>query len=342
MTTTTVERAGTLAIDQRSVGDACRWPRRAAENGRSAPVRRAGNAHVHDWPSANERTQHLMEMLAVAGARRDDLVFVGASAAAVWGLPIVGAWPPAVEALAGARSVTRTGWLAGALARRAVTWHHRSVPDEDLELVGPWMVTSLDRTLSDLARRAPFVTAVAALDHGLKPAVRSTDGDVFCGADREELLDRVRRDEGARGRAKALAAISFADALSGSPGESLSRVQIHRLGFAAPLLQSRVEHDDGDADYPDFEWEGTYGEFDGFAKYSRDECGGGDGPADIVWQERRREDRLRMHGKAVARWTWEDAWNPPRLRSILMTAGVRPVRPAAFSPDAFGEWVVNA
>jgi hypothetical protein len=323
-----------FASEQRSAGDSGRDLRRAAKSGRAARVRRGADAHGDDWASADERTRHLSRMLAVAGQRRDDLVFVGASAAAVWGLPIVGAWPAAVEALAGGRS--------GARSRNGVTWHHRSVPDEDLELVGPWMVTSLVRTLSDLARHAPFVAAVAALDHGLKPAVTSTDGQVFCGADREELLDRVRRDDGARGSAKALAAISFADPLSGSPGESLSRVQIHRLGFAPPLLQSRVECVDGGSDHPDFEWETAYGEFDGFTKYSRSEVAGEAATSDTVWNEKRREDRLRMRGKAVARWTWEEAWNPPRLRSILMTVGVRPVRRAAFSPDAFGEWVVNA
>jgi hypothetical protein len=335
MTNTSVEPISvTSASEHRSVGDSVRSLRRAATSGRAVRLRRGAYARGDDWASADERTRHLTKMLAVAGARRDDLVFVGASAAAVWGLPIVGAWPADVEALAGSRS--------GARSRNGVIWHHWSVPDEDLELVGPWMVTSLVRTLSDFARHAPFVAAVAALDHGLKPAVTSTGGEVFCGADRDELLDRVRLDDGARGSAKALAAISFADPLSGSPGESLSRVQIHRLGFAPPLLQSRVERVGGGSDYPDFEWETAYGEFDGFAKYSRNESTGGRAAADIVWNERRREDRLRMRGKAVARWTWEDAWNPPRLRSILMTAGVRPVRRAVFSPDAFGEWVVNA
>ena len=53
---------------------------------------------------ADERTRHLTRMVAVAGTRRDDLVFAGVSAAAVWGLPLVGAWPPTVEALAGPRS----------------------------------------------------------------------------------------------------------------------------------------------------------------------------------------------------------------------------------------------
>ncbi|WP_431278825.1 hypothetical protein [Leifsonia poae] len=273
----------------------------------------------------------MSSMVAAAGARRDDLVFTGVSAAVVWGLPIVGAWPSAVEALAAPRARVRP--------RDGVAWRPWNVPDEDVELVGSWMVTSLVRTLADLARQASFVAAVAALDQGLKPAVTSMHGEVFCGADRDDVLDQVRREAGARGRSKALAAVSFADPLSGSPGESLSRVQVHRLGFAPPLLQSRVESADGGSDYPDFEWETAFGEFDGLARYSRSHPGRYGASADTVWKERRREDRLRMHGKAVARWTWEDAWNPPRLRSILLRAGVEPVRRPAFSPDVFGEWV---
>jgi hypothetical protein len=277
-------------------------------------------------------------MLAVAGTRRDDVVFAGLSAAAVWGLPVIGAWSEQVEALAGQRS--------GVRSKSGVTWHHWPVPDDDIQVVGPWLVTSLERTLTDLARHASFVAAVAALDHGLKDAVTSIEGCVHVGVTREDLLDRLRREQNSRGRSRALAAISFADPLSGSPGESLSRVQMHRLGFAPPILQSRVEHATGSgADYPDFEWETAYGEFDGRVKYSRAsraEYMGGVSAAEIVWHEKRREDRLRVRGKAVARWTWEEAWNPPRLRSILLSAGVAQVRRSAFSPDAFGEWVVNA
>lgn len=290
---------------------------------------------AHDWASADDRTRHLTRMLTVAGTRRDDVVFVGLSAAAVWGLPVVGAWSEAVEALAGRRPASRS--------RAAVLWHQWSVPDEDIQAVGPWLVTGLERTLTDLARHASFVSAVAAIDHGLKDGITSAHGCIHVGCDREDLLDRLRRERNSRGRSRALAAISFADPLSGSPGESLSRVQMHRLGFASPLLQSRVEHTSGGgADYPDFEWEGAYGEFDCGRKYFRTGNPAGLSAGEVVWNEKRREDRLRMNGKAVARWTWEDAWNPPRLRAILLSAGVEQVRRAAFSPDAFGEWVVNA
>ncbi|MFF1571750.1 hypothetical protein ACFVWR_03320 [Leifsonia sp. NPDC058292] len=338
MTNTSIEPlAVTFTSDRRLVGDdarALRRPPRVSGPQSVHRLRRGVYTRAHEWASADDRTRHLTRMVAVAGTRRDDVVFVGISAAAVWGLPVIGAWPQAVEALAGPRS--------GVRSKNGVDWHHWSVPDDEIEAVGPWLVTSVARTLSDIARHSPFVSAVAALDHGLKATVTASDGSVHQGAEKEELLDGLRADENARGRARALAAISFADPLAESPGESLSRVQIHRLGFAPPLLQSRVERGDGGSDHPDFEWERAYGEFDGFAKYARPEYTQGRPAAEIVWNEKRREDRLRKHGKAVARWTWEDAWNPPRLRSILLAAGVEQTRRAAFSPDAFGEWVVNA
>lgn len=275
-----------------------------------------------------------MQMHTVAGSRSDDLVFVGASAAAVWGLPMIGAWPPTVEVMAGRDSRVSS--------KGGVQWHRTSIADDELEVVGSWTVTSLARTLTDLAMTAPFVAAVCALDHALKPTVTATGGEVFCGAERDELIDHLGRQANGRARVKALAAIGFADPLSGSPGESLSRVQAHRLGFPPPLLHSRVEPENGEAEHPQFEWQTAYGEFDGLDRYARAEPAGTHPTADTIWRERRREDRLRTRGKAVARWTWEDAWNPPRLRSILLAAGVMPVRRPAFSPDAFGEWVVNA
>jgi len=36
-------------------------------------------------------------------------------------------------------------------------------------------------------------------------------------------------------------AIAFADARSGSPGESFSRVRMHELGFETPELQARFD-----------------------------------------------------------------------------------------------------
>ncbi|WP_223693032.1 hypothetical protein [Leifsonia poae] len=285
-------------------------------------------------PHTDGRTQHLQRMRAVAGGRSDDLVFVGGSAAAVWGLPMLGAWPPTVEALAGRHERSRQNG--------AVSWRRSDIGDDDLEAVGPWFVTTLARTLCDLAVSAPFVAAVSALDHGLKPTVTADGGRVYCGVEREELIDLLRRRRNDRGRTRALAAIGFADPAAASSGESLSRVQAYRLGFPPPLLHPRVDDERGAAEHPHFEWQTAYGEFDGVDRYARALPDGARPTADVIWNERRREDRLRGRGKAVARWTWEDAWNPPRLRSILLSVGVRPVRRAAFSPDAFGEWVMSA
>jgi hypothetical protein len=55
----------------------------------------------------------------------------------------------------------------------------------------------------------------------------------------------------------------------------------------------------------DFGWPelGTVGEFDGLVKYGRVP---GSDPADVLVEEKRREDALRAEGLAVVRWTWID------------------------------------
>ena len=121
-------------------------------------------------------------------------------------------------------------------------------------------------------------------------------------------------------------AIGFGDGRSGSAGESLSRVAIHRAGLPAPELQARFDDDRGLIGYTDFWWPeaGIIGEFDGLGKYRRDLSGQRRSPADIVVAEKRREDRLRSLGPRVVRWGWSTARSVADLRDVLVAAGVRP------------------
>ena len=120
-------------------------------------------------------------------------------------------------------------------------------------------------------------------------------------------------------------ATRFADPRSGSPGESLSRVAIHRLRLPAPELQVRVEDVRGLAGVADFYWPDIrlVGEFDGVGKYLREGLTGGREPGEIVMAEKRREDRIRATGRGVARWGWDAARNPAKLRRILSERGLR-------------------
>jgi len=85
-------------------------------------------------------------------------------------------------------------------------------------------------------------------------------------------------------------------------------VAIRRAGLPAPVLQWEVRDQDGLLiGYTDFGWPelGTVGEFDGRVKYGRLRRPGQD-PGDVVFEEKRREDRLRDQDLAVVRWTWAD------------------------------------
>ncbi|MDR5699320.1 hypothetical protein [Agromyces aerolatus] len=117
---------------------------------------------------------------------------------------------------------------------------------------------------------------------------------------------------------------SFCDARAESPGESVSRWNLHALGFPRPELQVPFRRDDGGADIADFDWpdHGVFGEFDGRGKYLRDEYTGGRSADEVVWNEKLREDRIRLHRPRAARWDWSIAINPDRLRRRLAAAGL--------------------
>ena len=114
-------------------------------------------------------------------------------------------------------------------------------------------LTSLPRTVVELALTLPFSESVAAIDWALAH-----------GCDRatlETLADRL----GGASTSRALAAIEFADPRSGSPGESVSRALIHQLGFPLPALQVPFHDGRGFIGVVDFYWSdhALIGEFDG-------------------------------------------------------------------------------
>lgn len=138
-------------------------------------------------------------------------------------------------------------------------------------------------------------------------------------------LDAARA-AGERRTATLARAIAFSTALSDSPGESLTRIAMHRAGFTAPVLQQEFRDAEGSM-WVDFWWPEiqVVVEFDGKMKYTRAEFTGGD-PGDVVWREKKREDRLRRIVKRVDRLIMPDVMDPIRLHRILSAAGV-PKRP---------------
>ncbi len=182
-----------------------------------------------------------------------------------------------------------------------------SVADSDVDTIDGWLVTGLARTAIDLARELPFEWGVVGLDAALAS-----------GCDREALAEVLGRMGNWPGTRRANAATRFADGASGSPAESLSRVQMHQLGLPAPITQFRVVLNGVVVATTDFGWDeyGLVGECDGKVKYG-ELLRPGETPADAVMREKRREERIRQAGYWIVRWGWYEACHPAELARVL-------------------------
>jgi len=117
--------------------------------------------------------------------------------------------------------------------------------------------------------------------------------------------------------------VEFATSLSGSIGESEARAVMHLLGYPPPRLQVKFTDAEGNM-FPDFYFEevDAVAEFDGKTKYTRDVYTKGD-PAEVLWREKKREDRLRRQVRTVVRILTEDVRNPRLLERKLTEGGIR-------------------
>lgn len=298
------------------------------DGGAAAPERHDGLVRVRrgmyvadsEWPTTEREARHFVRMQAVAAAISEP-VFSHQSAAVLWGIPVVGQLGD-VHVMAAGKVGRRT--------RRGVIWHNHRLEDKDLAIVDGFRVTSLERTLFDIAASSARVAGIAAVDAGIRASFVSGLGTRVEGVPKEELITAFAARAGARGLRGALACARFADPRSGSAGESVSRWNLHRLGFPSPELQVPFERDDGGHDVVDFDWpeHGRFGEFDGFGKYVRERYTGGRPIEEVVWDEKRREDRVRRHRPFASRWGWSEALHPARLERRLVGDGLPKVRPS--------------
>ena len=170
------------------------------------------------------------------------------------------------------------------------------------------------------------------------------DGDPLAAADHAVRIGLVTQEElraealavppRAGGRQGAQAVAALADPLAESTGESLSRFGFWQLGFPRPRLQVEFHDAAGFIGRTDAFWEAArlIGEFDGRVKYRVPPNATPDQASKVLWDEKRREDRLRRVVAGVARWTWREALHRERLRAVLIGHGLRPSDQPWFDP----------
>ncbi len=283
-------------------------------------VRPGAYLQASELPSLAPTQRHLLQIDAELPHVSEDAVLSHLSAACEHGIDLVREPSKTVQ-------VTNP---SGATGHRRPLLHTRraAIDDDEWVLLRGHRVTTVARTVVDIARTCSFEEGVAAADSALRRGLVSS----------EELMVAVDRAPRRAGMRRARRVVLFADAGAESVGESRSRVLIAHARLPMPVVQYRIV---GPADnlvaVSDFGWEefGTVGEFDGAGKYYRG-LRPGESPGDTAFREKIREDRIRDTGLQVVRWTWEDldrsAEVADRIRRAL-DRGLRARRPCVVPND---------
>jgi hypothetical protein len=266
--------------------------RRLVRTGRLTPVRRG--VYVQGGVPGDAIMRHALQITAAMGELAGDAVVSHVSAAVLHGLRI---WAVPLDRV----HVTRPR-PSGGRRSALVHVHTATVDPDEIVVIGGMAVTSLARTVADLARMLPFEQAVVVADAAMfhKRPDRATAAELLA------VLDRAPRRPGTRAARRVIA---FANGLSESVGESRSRVAIAAAGLPPPVLQWEVRAAGTgafigrvDTGWPELR---TVGEFDGLVKYGRTLRPGQD-VAEVLVAEKLREDALRDEDLGVVRWIWAD------------------------------------
>jgi hypothetical protein len=289
-----------------------------------------------EWDGLSPKARYGLRALAFQQLAGSPPVFCHASAALLWGLWIVGT-PQKLHVITEATS--------GGRSRNGIVRHIGSRQNSVVQC-GPFAVTDKLTTTMALINSLAFPYAVAACDSSLRAPRRgfernqfgalgsgsayqdapAWDLDVPQGPPLQlaQLVDAAYGLPSKAARDRALAVINFSSGLSGSAGESMSRVAMFVHGFPLPTLQRKFILRDGRDAFVDFWFEDQRlaGEFDGHGKYLRADWGGGLSIQQRVMAEKQREDQIRAQGVGFVRWVWDEMMDAERFQQLLRQAGL--------------------
>ncbi|RBY95184.1 hypothetical protein DQ237_16015 [Blastococcus sp. TF02-8] len=261
--------------------------------------------------TADDRERHLIDCVAVLLSLGRGPVLSHASAARMHELVLP--WRHSSEV----RLTAQDQWRRGRGYRVA----QARMPDED---VVPWLAfaaTAVPRTLVDCAREWAVTDSVIAMDAALH------GGKV----DRGELVRAVLEGSHRVGIGHAARALGLADGRAESPLETRGRLALLASGLPRPELQVEIHDDMGFIGRVDawYDEAAVAIEFDGEVKYTDPRHAST--PGEVLWQEKRREDRLRAVGPRVVRITNPDLGAPwpataARIRQLVAAPFVGPRR----------------
>lgn len=303
----------TAHLDDPALGVAIR---RGAAAGAFVRIRRGAFLGASDWAALDGRDRHRVLVQAVAPDLPTDVVVSHRSAVAMHRLPWIGSFGARVTVTDPRRD---RGQAKGSVER--IGGHGRRPATV---LTSGVRIATLAETAVDIATREHPWRAIVVLDAVLRR-----------GVGRAEILERLSL-RAARNARAARELVDYADAASESAGESITRWGSHVLGAPPPVLQHEFQYegvlrDRVDLWFPD---ERVVVEFDGRVKYVDPRTQAGRSGSDVLFDEKRREDRLRQRHDVdgFARVTWADAMPGGQLPRILDDAGI------ALGPNWMTAW----
>ncbi|MDX2398195.1 hypothetical protein [Microbacterium algeriense] len=292
----------------------------AVGDGRLMRVHRGAYVDADVWDELWPEGRQLVRVCAVRRASPGGgPVFSHLSAAALWGLPLVGPIRDDVHTAIRSRRHTRT--------EAGVIRHQLALDEADIVSRHGLRCTSLTRTVFDLARLLRPEAVVAAGDAALRlVSVEGHAVDLDAVATWRAEVEGLCA-AGLRGVRRARWIAAFADGRAQLPGESVSRLQLHRLGFRDVDLQIPIVGSDGARYFADFGFlrSQAFGEFDGEDKYRDADLRTAATATDAVMAEKHREDEIRgVTGWRVVRWGSRHIRTPEDLGRRLAAFGIRP------------------
>ena len=234
--------------------------------------------------AAGPRGDGLLRAAAAVAVCRQGTVLSHVDAALAYGLALLDRPEDGVV------TVTRSPRAGGCrTARPGIPLHMAALPSRHVAFVAQIPVTSVERTVVDLARALPFAAGVVTADSALY--LRKTTA----GRLHRVLGDCARWP----GITKAAQVVAFSHPLAESPLESLSRVAFRDGGLPPPVLQAWIAGEGRAIGRVDFLWkeQRTIAEADGAMKYADPDR------ARLQW---RRDTELREAGYEVVHFTWRD------------------------------------
>ncbi len=257
-----------------------------------------------DWAGADPVRGHALKVLAAQATAGGNAVASYHSAALLHRLSLLTAPPNDTVTLTLAKKWNRT-------QTADVLFHTSELPKEHVTRLYNLPLTTVARTVVDLARTLPFLEAVVVADSALQQE-KTTKPEL------QQVLKQCAA--GWPGVRQARRVIDFADERAESPLESAARVVFAEADppLDPPELQVTI-HGAEFAARVDFLWRAAkvIAEADGLVKYNDRK--------DLL-AERERDHQLRAAGYTVVHFTWQELFQTPavvldRVRGALAAAG---------------------